>query len=172
MIQEFTQEMKNLVEDKIRDLHTVLPGKIVSFDPARCEAIVLPHGKYMKPNGEMIDFPKISSVPVLFPQGAGQTAAIVWPVKEGDECLLLFAEQTLETWRDGTESMTNLRFDLQNAVAIVGLFAKPSPAVNEACSEDALIIEKGGERVKLAVGSITITSTGSVNVRAPVINLN
>ena len=164
MVSEFTQELKNLIGEKTRDMHTVLPGRVLSFDPDKCEAVVLPHGKYRKPDGTAMDFPQISSVPVYFPQGAGQTAIIAWPVKPGDECLLLFAEQTLETWKSGAASNTDLRFDLQNAVAIVGLFSKANPLVREACDTNSIIIR--------SAGAVNIASDSTVSVNAPVINLN
>lgn len=164
MMQLFTQEMKNLISDMISDVHTAIPGRITSFDPEKCEASILPYGKFRKPDGELIDYPKISGVPVYFPQGAGQTATIVYPVKPEDECLLLFSEQALDTWQTGAESDTDLRFDLSNAVAIVGLFSKPNALVKEACDDDSLIVEKDGERVRLKKGETYIRDTAGQSI--------
>ena len=171
-MQEFTQEMKNLMSDTIRDVHTALPGKIVSFDPAKCEATVLPSGKFKKPDGSMMDFPQIFGVPIMFLQSAGQTATIAYPVRANDQCSIFFAEQALDTWKTDSESDTDLRFDLTNAFAVVGLFAKANPLVQEACDNDALIVEKDGERVLLKNGTINIQCSGSVSISAPIINLN
>jgi hypothetical protein len=149
LLSEFTQELKNLVSDMIRDVHTALPGKVVTFYPDRCEADVLPYGKYKKPDGGTLDFPKVPGVPVYFPQGAGQTATIVYPVKPGDECILLFSEQALDIWRNGAASDTDLKFDLTNAVALVGLFAKPNALVKEAVEKDAIIVDRSGTRITM-----------------------
>jgi len=164
MLQEFTQELKNLTGDTLRDLHTVLPGRVVSFDPSKCEASVQPYGKYKMPSGAMMDFPQLNEVPVYTMQGSAQTAVFVYPIKSGDECLLFFAEQTLETWRHGAQSNTDLRFDLSNAVAVVGMFAKPSPLVKEACDDNAVIVEKDGERVRLKKGETYIRDTAGQSV--------
>ena len=171
--QEFMQEIKNYVADALRDMHTSIPGKIEAFDPGECTADVQPLGKYKKPDGELMDFPKLCNVPVWFPQAAGQKAAMAWPVKQGDECLLFFAEQALDCWRTGKETDADLRFDLTNAVAFVGLFAKPSPLVKKACDQDALIIEMGGQSIMMAQGKTTmvvdklaIISAGNVSICA------
>ena len=93
VLSEFTQELKNLVRDTLRDIHTIIPGRIVSFDPDECVASILPFGKFKKPDGSMIDYPQLNKVPVYVIQGGEQTATIVYPVKKDDECIVFFAEQ-------------------------------------------------------------------------------
>ena len=163
-IQEFTQEIKNMMLDRLRDVHTVLPGKIVTFDPDKCEASILPFGKFKKPDGSMMDYPQLNEVPVYVMQGSEQTATVVYPVKPDDECLVLFTEQTLETWRTKAESHTDLRFDLSNATAIIGMFSKPNLLIKEACDDDSLIIEKDGERVRLKKGETYIRDTAGQSI--------
>ena len=148
--------MKNLMQDTIQGVHTMVPGVIAGFDPGACEASVTPCGKFKKPDGSMMDYPQLSGVPVLIAQGSAQTATIAYPIKPGDECILLFSEQALDTWRTKSESSTDLKFDLSNACAIVGLFSSPNPLMQEACDEDCMIIEKDGERIRLKEGEITI----------------
>ncbi|MDR1687266.1 MAG: hypothetical protein LBS21_01480 [Clostridiales bacterium] len=159
MMQELTQEMKNFVSDMIRDVHTAVPGKIVSFDPEKNEAAVQPTAKFRKPDGTQIDFAQINHVPVMFMQSAKQTATLVYPVRKDDECLILFSEQALDQWRTGAEASTELRFDLTNAVAVVGLFVKPNPLIKEACTDDSLIVEKDGQRLRLKTGETYIRDT-------------
>jgi hypothetical protein len=179
-LQEFTQEMKSFVYDMIRDIHTAMPGKIVAFNPDKCEADVLPFGKWKKPDGGMLDYPKIPGVSVYFPQGTGQTASIVYPVKPGDECILLFSEQALDTWRTGATSDTDLRFDLQNAIALVGLFSKPNALAKEACDSGAIIIDRSGTRIALtdrdialtAGGNISLTAGGAITIRGATVGIN
>jgi hypothetical protein len=163
-MQETMQEIKNMMLDRLRDVHTILPGKVVTFDPDKCEASILPYGKYKKPDGSMIDFPQLNEVPVYVMQGSEQTATVVYPVKPDDECLVLFTEQTLETWRTKAESHTDLRFDLSNATAIIGMFSKPNPLIKEACDDDSLIIEKDGERVRLKKGETYIRDTAGQSI--------
>ena len=142
MRQEFTQGIKDAYHTNMQDIHTVVPGKILSFDPDKQEAQIKPTAKYRKPDDSLIDFPNLNHVPVFFPQGMGQTATIVWKVKEGDECFLFFSEQALDLWRTGAESETDLRFDLTNAFAFVGLFPKPNPLVRRAYDNESIIIQR------------------------------
>ena len=72
MMQEFVQQISDTVKRGIRGIHTAMPGKVLAFDPGKCVATVQPAMKYKKPDGKTIDFPQITGVPVVFPQGAGQ----------------------------------------------------------------------------------------------------
>ena len=164
MLQEFTQGIKDRMQDMLRDAHTAIPGRIVSFDADKCEASILPYGKYKKPDGSMMDYPQLNEVPIYVMQGSGQTASVVFPIKSGDECVILFSEQALDGWRKKSESGTDLRFDLSNAVAVVGLFSKPNPLVKEACADNSLIIEKDGERVRLKKGESYIRDTAGQSI--------
>lgn len=72
MMQEFVQEIQNTVQRGLRGIHTAMPGRIVSFDAAKGIATVKPAMKFKKPDGKTMDFPQVTGVPVVFPQGAGQ----------------------------------------------------------------------------------------------------
>jgi hypothetical protein len=173
MLQEFSHEVKNTVTELLHGVHTAIPGKIVKYYPDKCEAEILPYGKFKKPNGEWLDYPQLNHIPVLFPQSCGQDFAMVYPVYPGDECLILSQEQTLDIWRNaGASSDNDLRHDLTNAVAIMGLFASAQPLALEAQNEDAFIVEKGGDRILIKEGGIYVHSSGSITCEAPVINLN
>lgn len=181
MLQEFTQEVKNTITELLHDVHTAIPGKIVKYDPAKCEAEILPYGKFKKPNGEFMDYPQLHHIPILFPQSCGQDFSIVYPVNPGDECLVLVQEQTLDTWRgSGSESNNDLRFDLTNAVAIVGMFAKPQPLAKEAQDDNKMIIQKNGHRLHIGPAEMLLQFNPTVNIllnaagitiTAPLINL-
>ncbi|GHU95072.1 hypothetical protein FACS1894208_07260 [Clostridia bacterium] len=148
MITEFTEQVKQSILEQVNGLHTALPGVITKYDKDKCEAEILPYGKFEKPDGSFIDYPKINEVPVMVFQGNSQKTTIAYPVLPGDECLLIISEYTLDTWRgDMSESTNDLKFDLTNAVAFVGMFKKPNPLSAEAVDDDALIIEHNKNRV-------------------------
>lgn len=146
---DFVEQVKKTVGHQLSQVHTCVPGKIVSFDPSICQATVLPSMKIKKPDGEMMDYPQITGVPVLFPQYYGQKATIAFPVKPDDGCLILFAEQALDQFLYQRDTGTDLRFDLSNAVAIVGIFAAGNPLMHEACGQNAIIVQV--ESAKLTV---------------------
>lgn len=162
MMQEFVQQVKNLAGDMIGQIHTAMPGTISSFDPGSCTATVQPIGKFKKPDGSTMDFPPVSGVPVVLIQAAGQDATIAYPVKSGDGCLLVFSEQALDSWMSGGESKSELRFDLTNCMAIPGLFTSGNPVVQEACGQDAIIIDKSGKRITVSNAGIAIRGDVSI----------
>lgn len=158
MMQEFVDAVKNTVRSELNDIHTAVPGKIVSFDAAKGLATVLPIMKFKKPDGTSIDYPQITGVPVLFPQGYGQSATIAFPVKAGDGCLIIIAEKSIDYWLYGQETDTDLSFDMTNAVCIPGLFAKANADVKQACQENAIILNCNGTKAVLKSGQAQITA--------------
>jgi len=162
MLQEFVQQITNTIHKELKGVHTAMPGKIISFDPAKMLATVQPALKYKKPNGKTIDYPQITGVPVVFPQGANQQATIAFPVKSGDGCLIVISEQSLDYWMFGQETDTDLRFDMTNAMCIPGLFMKQNPAVQAAYDDNAVVIDNKGTRVTVKPGIVKIDSTDVV----------
>ena len=156
MMQEFVQEMNNYVKRAIQGIHTAMPGTILSFDPATCRATVQPGMKFKKPDGTTMDYPQISGVPVAVSQGSGNNAAVAFPIKAGDGCILIIGEQSLDYWMYGQETDTDLAFDLTNAMCIPGLSAAGSPAMAQACSENCVVMTSGGTTVKLKDSAVEI----------------
>ena len=136
-----TFEIEKLVQDMLQNVHTCIPGKIESFDADKCLAVVMPTGQFIAPSGEKIDFPKVHDVPVVIQQYAGQDITMAFPIREGDGCMLHFSEQQLDRFRDEEEAKCDLRHDITNAIAVVGLFRQANKVVKEACDDDAVIID-------------------------------
>lgn len=158
MLSELTKQIKNLTADAINNIHTAIPGRIVKFYPEKCEADILPFGQFKTPDGKVIEYPQISGVPVMFPQSANQSAAIIFPIRKDDECLLIIAEQTLDIWRKNTtQDNIDFKFELTNAVAIPGLFSKPIPLVKTAYDNDTLIIAKDNAQITMRNDRIIMT---------------
>ena len=158
MMAEFNQAVADLVRSCINEIHTAMPGKIVSFDASTGLATVLPYMRYKKPDGTTIAYPQITGVPVLFPQGNSQSATIVYPVKDGDGCLIIISENSIDYWMYGQETDTDLPFDLTNAICIPGLFSKANSLVKEACNQNAIILDAKGSMVKVKSDSVEISS--------------
>ena len=151
---EFVEQTKKTVDSMLAQVHTCVPGKVVSFDGSTCQATVLPSMKIKTPKGEMVDYPQITGVPVVFPQSSAQGVTIAYP-----------------------------KFDLSNAVAIVGLFAQGNSVMAEATSSNAVIVDVQGTRVKVQAGLVQIdaaavningnvTITGNLTTSGGVVNLN
>ena len=108
----------------------------------------------------------------------GQQATIAYPVKAGDGCLIIVAEQSIDYWLYGQETDTDLDFDLTNSICIPGLFAKANPVMAEACNGNAVVVNVKGTKVTVKVDAGTITLNGNVTVsgnfttQGGVVNLN
>ena len=188
MKQEYLYEIKNLLRDVITDIHTVVPGRVVHFDPDRCEAEVEPLAHFRKPDCTFLKFPNIHEVPIKFPEAMEQTVTITWCIKPGDYVNIYFTEQSLDTWRTGAEPTTDLRFDLSNAYAVPGFFSRPNPLVRRAYDNESIIIQRKNSFVELfdkkievetdgdihmkAANDITITAGNHIQLTAPRIDLN
>jgi hypothetical protein len=165
MMQEMFDAFGDYIEKKISEMHTAMPASIVSFNPATGLATVRPVIKYKTSDGRKIDYPDVSNVPVVIPQVSG--CVIAFPVKPGDGCLLIVAEQSNDYWLYGQETDTDLKYDLSNAIAIVGLLRAASPYLATACANNELVLANGGSVVSLGSGGITIsgnlTVTGTIS---------
>ena len=160
MMQEFVKSVKETAKKATEDIHTAVPAVIVSFDPSSGMAVVQPKAKYKKPNNEWINYPQVSGVPVVFPQS--KNVAIAFPVKAGDNCLLVFSETAIDYWLYGKETDTDLRFDLSSAIAIPNLSTMGNDAMQEACAEDAVVLKAFD--TKLKVGNDGVHITGNLTV--------
>lgn len=115
--QQTAQVLADTVSTQLR---VVLPGIIQSFDPDSITCTVLPAIKGSDGN-ESSDLPLLVDVPVIFPRGGGCT--LTFPVKESDECLLIFSDRCIDFWwqNGGVQEPVDPRqHDLSDAFAIVG----------------------------------------------------
>ncbi len=107
---------------------TALPGVIQSFDPDAVTCVVQicgkdiglgPWGSIAKPSS--LDYHLLVDVPVIFPRGGGVT--LTFPVADGDECLVIFADRCIDFWwqSGGVQEHVDWRsHDLSDAFVIPG----------------------------------------------------
>lgn len=171
------KQIKQMIQDNIRGVHTSIPGKITSVDSANNTVCIQPSGKFRKADGSYIDYPELKDVPMVQMQGAGQKATIQYPIKKGDGCMVFFSEQQLEPWKnDGQEPNTELRHDLTNAIAVPGLCPDANNVHTDSCDNDAIIIQYGDDTkitaktdsVEIKQKDVTIVlEGGQVKIKAP-----
>lgn len=113
--------LESIMKQNIAEVHTAIPGKIVKFDASRCIAEVQPTLSYHVADGRVLTYPVIVEVPVFMPKAGVST--ITYPVKEGDSCLLVFSERSLDEWmgKSTDEHHDPRKFDLTDAFAFVGM---------------------------------------------------
>ena len=157
MKQELAAAIEETARAVVNDIHTALPGTIVSFDEEKATATVKPIGKYVISREVSLEYPEISEVPLVFPYCSKGEVGIAFPVKAGDSCIIIISETELDKWRNGAESEGSLRFDLTNAVAIPGLLQKGNTLISKAAKEGAVVIAATGSEVFVSNNSVKIT---------------
>jgi phage baseplate assembly protein gpV len=119
-------------------------------------------------------------VPVIFPRGGGCT--LTFPVKAGDECLLIFADRCIDFWwqNGGVQKPVDLRMhDLSDAFAIVGPQSQ-AHKISGITSAAQLRTDDGAAFVEVAAGhAITVKTPGKLTatdggteITSPTIVLN
>lgn len=154
MMQEFVESVNKVAKKTVSQIHTAVPAVITAFDAGKGLATVQPKAKFKKPNGETMDYPSIGGVPVVFPQS--QNVTIAFPIKAGDNCLLVFGEKALDYWLYGKETDTELNFDLSNAIAIPSLAPIGNATMQMACDEDAAVVQAGDTVLKVKGDAVYI----------------
>jgi hypothetical protein len=167
------------VEAAVVDIHTSGPGIVQSFDATKQTAVVKPVvQKFFRGHG-FKPLPPLMDVPVQFPRGGG--FVLTFPVKAGDECLLVFAERAIDHWHamGGVQPPSDFRtHSLSDAFAIMGVSSLPNvvPDFNASAVELRSLdgaakvqIDGGGNiAVQSDQGDIAVTtSVGTIKLNAP-----
>lgn len=104
---------------------TALPGIVTAFDPAAMTVSVQPavQGSIKDESGKSknVQMPLLVDVPVVFPCGGG--FSLTYPVKVGDEALVVFSCRCIDGWWQGGQSAPppdKRMHDLSDGMAIIG----------------------------------------------------
>ena len=137
------EALKVMTENYIQNARVAIPAIIVQFDPQKQTASVQPAIKDTL-QGQSVALPELSDVPVQFPRAGGYS--ITFPVKAGDECLLVFSDMCIDGWwqSGGIQNQAEKRrHDLSDACAILGITSVPK-ALKNVCMECVQIRNDSG----------------------------
>lgn len=161
MMQELVAALRKMARAELDNIHTAVSATITSYDPVTGTASVQPIGNITIGKTKQA-YPILHDLPVVFPQGAGQSASIVYPVSVGDTCLVIFSEKSIAKLMLGQDTGADLRFDLSSGICIPGLFATAPAAAEEANRDHAVIISAGETRLKVGPSGVRITGNLTV----------
>lgn len=135
-----------MIENRLADLHTAIPGRIETYDKATQKASVKPLLKREYKDGQADEYPVITAVPVVFP---GTSNGILhFDLIKGDGCLLIFSERSIDKWLssgDVVSPNSRRKHDLSDAIAIPGLYS-----FNKAGrGESGVVLKNGTAKLKL-----------------------
>lgn len=162
-------------------LRVSLPGTIKSFDPesVTCEVELSTFGlsATAKRGSTSVDriksedgyYPVIQDIPVVFPRGGGCT--LTFPVKAGDECLVIFSDRCIDFWWQNGETQNTSRarsHSFSDAFVIPGPQSQAKKISNISTSAAQLRTDDGAAFVEVdAGGAVTITSP-QITLNGPV----
>ncbi len=167
-----------VVNNALKNVHTLIPGIIHSFDPDKQTAQVQPAIKRIFVESGAVNLPLCVDVPVHFLKCG--PFCITGPVAPGDECILGFFERAIDKWfaAGGVQEPSEYRLhDLSDGFAIVGISSLPSviPGFNPTDLEIRSLA--GGAKISInpagtikqqtGAGSTILTAAGVFTINAP-----
>lgn len=163
-----------------------IPGIIQSFDPDAVTAVVQPAIKGVEHDESgaevSVNLPLLVDVPVVFPRGGGCT--LTFPVKEGDECLVIFADRCIDFWWQSggiQEPVDGRMHDLSDAFCIVGPQSQAKKISGISTTAAQLRTDDGSAFIEVAAGhdvtvktpgKLTASADGGTEITSPEIILN
>jgi hypothetical protein len=118
---------------------------------------------------ESANYPILVDLPVIFPRGGGVT--LTFPIKEGDECLIVFSSRSIDFWwqNGGVQERADGRIlDLSDAFVIPGPQSQVKKISGISTTAAQLRTDDGSAFIEVASnGAVTITSP-QTTVNGPV----
>lgn len=149
-------------------LRVAMPGIIQSFNSKEQTVTVQPVIREHVLNEDMSrdwkNIPLLLDVPIVIPRAGGYSMTL--PVKEGDECLVIFLDSCMDAWFSlgGIQNqIRKRRHDLSDAVAILSVYSQPNVIPNYSIDSAQLRNEDGTSYLELKDNEINIVS-GSVKI--------
>lgn len=169
--EQMSEQLYNSIFSMLR---VSMPGIIQTFDPIACTCTVQPaiSGQAADELGNFksAPLPLLLDVPVVFPRGGGCT--ITFPIKEGDECLVIFSDRCIDFWwqNGGVQEPVDPRqHDLSDAFAFVGPQSQAEKINNISTTTMQMRTDDGTAYIELDPNShaINIVAPGGLNVTTP-----
>lgn len=127
---DLTEAVRAAIHDAMLSVWTALPGIIHDVDLTRQTVSVQPAVQGQVPDAEGklkdVSLPILGDVPIVWPRGGG--FALTFPVKQGDECLVVFSSRCIDGWwHDGGSkpSEDDRILDLSDGFAILAPCSQP-----------------------------------------------
>lgn len=169
------EQQRRAMENAMANARVAMPGEVIDFDSERQTATVQPLVNE-RINGNWHSLPRLLDVPCFFPRAGGH--CLTFPVKPGDECLIIFNDMCIDSWwqSGGQQNQIEIRrHDLSDAMALLGITSVPRAVTEYSTdsvmlrneSRDAYIEIKDGKVINIkSVEDINIETNRNVNIQA------
>lgn len=149
-------------------LRVACPGIIQSFDAVKQTVVVqlaIRENVLQNLQRVPVQIAPLVDVPIVLPRAGSCTLTL--PIKQGDECLVVFGDMCIDGWWQSGGIQNQLdrrRHDLSDAFAIPGPWSQGRVIPNYSPSTAQLRSDDGKTVVE-------VDPTGSVNINAPTVNV-
>ncbi|WP_304625501.1 Gp138 family membrane-puncturing spike protein [uncultured Parasutterella sp.] len=172
------EEQERQREDELSaSIRVAMPAIVTAVDLSRQVVSVRPAlmGKLRGYEGQVTEsqYPVLTEVPIVFPRAGG--LSITYPVKVGDECLVIFADSCIDFWwqNGGIQSTNDTRkHDLSDGIAIFGLSSQPRKLSNVSGSAIEIRTDSRSDWISFTGGKLDINIAGDVTVKASSTEIN
>ncbi|MCT8344335.1 phage baseplate assembly protein V [Photorhabdus kleinii] len=168
-------------------LYVSLPCIIQSFNADAVTITAQPaiRWKIRQKDGELesVSLPLLVDVPVIFPRGGGVT--LTFPIKAGDECLVVFADRCIDYWWQSggvQEPVDPRQHNLSDGFAIIGPQSQQQKISGISTNAAQLRSDDGAAYIELDPNShnvtiitsakLIVTANGGTEITSPDIILN
>lgn len=155
------ESLRIAMEGQQAKLWTALPGLVAAVDLVKQTLSVQPsiQGELRAPDGSItyVNLPLLVDVPVVWPRAGG--FAITFPVKVGDEVLVVFSARCIDTWwqSGGVGAPAEPRMhDLSDGFAVLAPTSQPKVLANVQTDGMELRTESRSTYLRLTDGVIYI----------------
>ena len=161
-----SNEVKDVIKDWIRkggeNIHVSMIGKIETYNPQTNRASITPVGTMTCPDWQELPFPTIHNVPIQYPCGNGGKSGCTFPIRQGDTCIIIFADHQIENFLSGEKSDDMRNHSMNDAYAIPTLFSDAVPTLKSNPNDVCLF--NNGSLVVLNSSSMTINLADGTSV--------
>lgn len=172
------EQFRTAFEGMQAQLWTALPGRIDAVDlnlggadyPMTAKVTPLLQALFTAADGTQtwLTLPQLVDCPIIFPNGGG--FSLTFPVKAGDECLIIFASRCIDNWlvKGGVQRQAELRMhDLSDGFVLVGARSKPRALPSVSTTDVQLRSDDGTAFLSIdASKNIHAVTPGDVDVQA------
>ena len=176
------QVLQDAIENRLCDVHTAMPGTVVTYDPLTGTANIQPLLLRTFKQGELpfplppIPLPLLNKVPVLFPRTT--LAFVAFPLVPGDVGLVIFSERSIDRYKTfgGPQDPQDVRkHDLSDGFFFPGGYPLTTPPIAvvpnalhmKYVASDIVMKATGEIEIKNPIGEFSMNAAGQSNIKGP-----
>ena len=171
---DLSQALKAMGEQLSSSLRVAVPGIIQSFDPETVTCTVQPAVNGSVPDETGAESAEgltlLVDLPVTFQRGGGVT--LTFPIKAGDECLVIFSDRCIDFWYQSGgigDAVDQRQHDTSDAFVIVGPQSQAQKVSGISTNSAQMRSDDGSTYFELnpTTQTINIVAPGGFNVTSP-----